>query len=187
MDRHLTLIVAVDRNWGIGYRGGLLTRVKGDMRHFRSYTEGKIVILGAKTLASFPGGRPLKNRRHIVLTHRTDFHPEGVLVAHSVEEALALLDKTPSLPDDSAVVIGGEAIYRQFLPYVKEAVVSRFDGEFPHDAVFPNLDRNPDWEIVSVGREQVAGPEDSHPGMTWRIVTYRQKAPAGADAPETPS
>lgn len=167
----LSTIVAVDQNWAIGYEGNLLVRVSDDLKNFRAYTMGKTVILGSKTLGTFPGGKPLKNRRNIVLSRRPDYSPEGAEVAHSVEEALALLSE-----DEEAVVIGGETVYRQFLPYCVEAVVSKFDAAFPHDAVFPNLDADPAWEIAETGEECVAAETDSRPGMVWRIVTYQRKS-----------
>ncbi len=166
----LSTIVAVDQNWAIGYQGNLLARVSDDLKNFRAYTTGKTVILGSKTLATFPGGKPLKNRRNIVLSRRLDYAPEGAEVAHSVEEALALLSE-----DEEAVVIGGETVYRQFLPYCFEAVVSKFDADFPHDAVFPDLGTDPSWEIAEIGEKRIATDTDSHPGMTWRIVTYRRR------------
>ncbi len=168
--KKLSAIVAVDQNWGIGYQGNLLARVSDDLKNFRVYTTGKTVILGSKTLATFPGGKPLKNRRNIVLSRRPDFAPEGAEVARSVEDALALLSD-----DEEAVVIGGETVYRQLLPYCNEVVVSRFDASFSYDAVFPNLDADPAWRIAEIGEARIAMDTDSHPGMTWRIVTYRRK------------
>ena len=167
---NLSAIVAVDASWGIGYEGNLLCRISDDLKNFRAYTTGKTVILGSKTLATFPGGRPLKNRRNIVLSRRPDFAPEGAEVARSVEEALALLAE-----DEEAVVIGGETVYRQFLPYCDTAVISKFDIDLPADAVFPNLDADPDWEVAEEGDPRTASETDSHPGLSWRIVTYKRR------------
>ncbi|MBQ4065275.1 MAG: dihydrofolate reductase [Clostridia bacterium] len=167
---HLSAIVAVDASWGIGNEGNLLCRVSDDLKNFRAYTTGKTVILGSKTLATFPGGRPLKNRRNIVLSRRPDFAPEGAEVSRSVEEALALLTE-----NEEAVVIGGETVYRQFLPYCDTAVVSKFDIDLPDDAVFPNLDTDPAWAIAEEGETRIAAEGDSHPGMKWRIVTYKRR------------
>jgi len=167
---NLSAIVAVDASWGIGNEGNLLCRVSDDLKNFRAYTTGKTVILGSKTLATFPGGRPLKNRRNIVLSRRPDFAPEGAEVARSVEEALALLTA-----NEEAVVIGGETVYRQFLPYCDTAVVSKFDIDLPDDAVFPNLDTDPAWDIAEEGETRIAAEGDSHPGMKWRIVTYKRR------------
>ena len=80
----MNLIAAADENWGIGKNGGLLAHISGDMKYFRETTKGKVVVMGRKTLESFPGGKPLKNRVNIVLTQNQDFAPEGVTVCHSI-------------------------------------------------------------------------------------------------------
>ena len=107
----LSAIVAVCDDWGIGCEGDMVVSNRADMRHFVACTKGCPVIMGRKTLLSFPGGRPLKNRRNIVLTRDEDFAPEGVDVVHSVDEALAAVADEPV-----AWVIGGGEVYRQILP-----------------------------------------------------------------------
>ena len=87
----MNLIVAVDEAWGIGRDGGLLTHLPGDMKYFRETTRGKIVVMGRKTLESFPDAKPLKNRVNIVLTQNRDYCPEGVTVCHDVNETLETL------------------------------------------------------------------------------------------------
>ena len=84
----MNLIAAADEAWGIGKDGGLLAHLPGDMKYFRETTQGKVVVMGRKTLESFPGGRPLKNRTNIVLTRNGAYQPEGVRVCRSREEAL---------------------------------------------------------------------------------------------------
>ena len=79
----MKLIVAVDNNWGIGYRGELLCRISADLKNFREETLGKTVILGSKTLSTFPGGRPLKNRRNIILSRNKELSIENAELAHS--------------------------------------------------------------------------------------------------------
>ena len=86
----MNLIVNVDKNWAIGYKGRLLVSIPEDMKFFRSETTGKVVVLGRKTLATFPGGLPLKNRTNIILTRNPDFTAKGAVVCHDVEEALLL-------------------------------------------------------------------------------------------------
>ena len=81
----MKLVVAVDKEWGIGYRGDLLARVRADLQHFRALTEGKVVILGSNTLATFPGGRVLKNRTNLVLHPEESYRPEGAVVLHSLD------------------------------------------------------------------------------------------------------
>lgn len=108
----MNLIAAADENWGIGKNGGLLAHISGDMKYFRETTKGKIVVMGRKTLESFPGGKPLKNRVNIVLTGNKDFVPEGVVICHSVEETL---EKLKEYPKEDVFIIGGGMIYKAFL------------------------------------------------------------------------
>ena len=166
----MELIVAVDRGWGIGNKGELLCRVSADLKNFRSLTTGKTVILGSKTLSTFPGGRPLKNRRNIILSRRTDYLVEGAEVAHSAEEVLSMLTE-----EEAAVVIGGESVYRLLLPYCNTAYVTKFEGDFEKDAFFPNLDADPAWQVVEVSTTFYAEETDSHPGMAWAIYRYERK------------
>ena len=103
----MNLIAAADENWGIGKNGGLLAHISGDMKYFRETTKGKVVVMGRKTLESFPGGKPLKNRVNIVLTQNQDFAPEGVTVCHSIEETLKTLKQYPK---EDVFIIGGGMI-----------------------------------------------------------------------------
>ncbi len=162
----LEAIVAVDRGWGIGNKGELLCRVRDDLRNFRAVTSGKTVILGSKTLATFPNGQPLKNRRNIILSRREDYTVEGAEVAHGLDEALNMLSE-----DENAVVIGGDSIYKLFLPYCDRIYVTKFDIELPADAFFPNLDEN-GWKIESESETFISTSDDSPAGMEWKIVTY---------------
>ena len=147
----MNLIVAVDKNWAIGCQNNLLVRIPADQRFFRETTTGKVVIMGRKTLESFPGGEPLKNRTNIVITRRPDYQKKGVLVAHSVEEALSMCK---DYADEDIYVIGGEQIYRQMLPYCNVAHVTKIDYAYQADAFFPNLDEDPDWEVAADSEEQ---------------------------------
>ena len=160
----LSAIVAVCDDWGIGLDGGMVVRNKEDMRHFVACTTGHPVIMGRRTLESFPGGRPLKNRRNIVLTRDTSFSREGVEVAHSVDEALAAVSE-----EDEAWVIGGDQVYRQLLPYCERAVVTRNHCVCRVDTWFPDLDGDPAWEVEGV-REGGVTPE----GVKYEFVTYRR-------------
>lgn len=147
----MKMIAAADRNWGIGKDGKLLVSIPADMKYFRSMTLGNAVIMGRKTLESFPGGRPLPGRLNIVLTSREDFQAEGVLAVHSVEEAV----KTARAIEDREVfVIGGGQVYEALLPYCDTAYVTRIDYVYEADTRFPDLDRDPEWELYSSGEEQ---------------------------------
>ncbi len=139
-------IAAADRNWAIGKDGHLLVHISPDLKNFRKETEGKIVILGRKTLATFPGGRPLKNRINIILSRNPDYTVDGGYVVHSKEELQELLEtEFPQYRGDDVVVIGGESIYRHLLPLCDTAVITRIEETFEADAWFPDLDQDPEW------------------------------------------
>ncbi len=156
-------IVAVDRNWAIGKDGELLVSIPEDMKFFRTMTKGKTVIMGRKTLESFPGGRPLKGRRNIVLTRQENIDLKGAERAASVEDALALVRCET---EDNVFVIGGSSVYDAFLPYCQKCYVTKIDHEFDADTRYPDLDRNADWEILEESENK------SWEGMNFRFVTY---------------
>ena len=169
----MKLVVAVDKEWGIGYNGGLLAAVKADLAHFKELTVGKTVILGSTTLKTFPGGKPLKNRKNIVLSRRADFCPEGATVLSSIE---ALLSYVKDHPQEEFVVIGGASVYKQLLPYCNTAYVTLFEENFRKDTYFPNLDTDPHWQCVSIGERQYScGETDTIDGMPYRFAEYRRK------------
>ncbi len=165
----MELIVAVDKNWGIGYKGELLCRVSADLKNFRALTTGKTVILGSKTLATFPGGRPLKNRKNIILSRNPAYYVEGAMIAHSAKEALSMIEQ-----DEDAVVIGGQSIYSLMLPYCDKATVTVFDRAFTADAFFPNLDEDGEWTLESESQAFTAEDTDSAPGMKYTFRVYRR-------------
>ena len=164
----MNLIVAVDKNWAIGNKGKLLVSIPSDMKFFREETsgEGKAVILGRKTLESFPGGRPLKNRLNVVLTKNQDFKAEGAVVVHSVEEALEVVKDYES---EKVYVIGGDTIYHQFLPYCNLAHVTKIDHAYEADAHFPNLDEMPEWTVTGESDEQ------TYFDLEYQFVRYERK------------
>ncbi len=165
----LSAIVAVCDDWGIGCEGDMVVSNRADMRHFVACTKGHPVIMGRKTLLSFPGGRPLKNRRNIVLTRDEGFAPEGVDVVHSVDEALA------AVADEPVVwVIGGGDVYRQFLPYCVEAEVTHSHCVHPVDTYFPDLDADPAWEIARRGGVATIASGEGDEGLDYEFVTYRR-------------
>lgn len=147
----MNLIVAVDKNWAIGCGNKLLVSIPQDMKFFRETTMGKVVVMGRKTLESFPGGQPLKKRTNIVITRDKNYSVKDAIVVHSVEEALEELKK---YNEEDIYVIGGESIYRQMLPYCKVAHVTKIDHAYEADTYFPNLDEMDEWEITGVSDEQ---------------------------------
>lgn len=147
----MNLIAAVDSNWAIGYQNKLLVSIPDDMKLFRNTTQGHVVVMGRKTLESFPNGRPLKNRVNVVLTSDKSYKVEGAIVVHNLEELDAELEKYDS---DEIYVIGGESIYRQLLDRCNRAYITKIEYEYQADAHFPNLDELPEWRMVSESEEQ---------------------------------
>lgn len=144
------LIVAVDRNWAIGKNNKLMWSIPGDMKFFRETTKGNIVIMGRKTLESFPQGQPLKDRVNIVITGNKRYRAKGAVVVHSLEEAAEEARKH----EGDVFVIGGESVYRAMLPYCTRAYITKIDHAFDADTYFPDLDRDPEWEMTEASEEQ---------------------------------
>lgn len=148
----MNIIVCVDAKWGIGYKNELLVRIPSDQKFFRETTTGKVVVMGRKTLDSFPQGKPLKNRTNIVITTNKELEKrDEEIYVNSVEECLELLK---NYNEDDIYIIGGASIYKQFLPYCSKALVTRVDREFSADTYFPDLDKDPEWKITKESDEQ---------------------------------
>ncbi len=147
----MILMTAVDRHWAIGRNNQLLVSIPHDQKRFRDMTLGKVIVMGRKTLESLPGGQPLYGRTNIVLTTNPDYRVKGAQVCCGVKECLCLLDQYP--PED-IYIIGGESIYRQFLPYCDQAEVTWIDFTYAADTYFPNLDQLPEWEMTDESDEQ---------------------------------
>lgn len=142
----MNLIVNVNEDWAIGAENELLNYIKGDMRLFRETTLDKIVIMGRKTLASFPNGEPLKNRANIVVTHNPSTLPPDCVGFSDMDKLLAYLS---TLPSEDLWVIGGAQIYDSLLPYCKFAKVTKVQNHADNaDTFFPNLDEFPSWDLV---------------------------------------
>ena len=161
----MNLIVAVDENWAIGYKNELLIRIPADMKMFRQETTGKVVVLGRKTLETFPNGQPLKNRTNIILSTKKDYQVKDAIVVHSIEE---LLEELKNYPSEDIYIIGGETAYRQMLPYCDVAHVTRIDRKYEADAFFPNLEEDGNWEITAESDEQ------SYFDTTYTFVKYER-------------
>ena len=147
----MNLIVAVDKNWAIGNGNKLLVSIPADMKFFRTTTTGKVVVMGRKTLESFPGGLPLKNRVNIVITRDKNYKAKDAVIVHSIEEALEEVKKYQS---EDVYVIGGDSIYRQMLPYCDKAHVTKIDFAYEADTFFPNLDEDAQWKVTERSEEQ---------------------------------
>ena len=157
----MNVIVAVDENWAIGRDGEQLLYLSADLKRFKALTMGHAVILGRKTMATFPGGRPLKGRRNLVLSRTEGFAPEGAEVYRDLDSLLA------EAPED-AFVVGGASVYQALLDRCDTAYVTKIQAAFPADCWFPDLDRRPEWRA-----EEESEPME-HEGVTFRYVTYRR-------------
>ena len=160
----MNLIAAVDKNWSIGYMGDLLYHIKEDMKFFKSKTDGKVVVMGRKTLESFPGSKPLKNRVNIVLSRHTH-KVEGAEFVKSVDE---LLEKIGEYNSDDVYVIGGAQIYSLLLPYCDTALITHVDAVADEaDAKLPVL--SPDeWKQTECSEEY------ENNGIKFRFTTYKR-------------
>ena len=147
----MNLIVAVDKNWGIGYQNKMLVSIPADMRFFRQETMGKIVVMGRKTYETFPGGQPLNGRTNIILTSDRNYKVKGAILVHSKEE---LLEKLKEFPSEEIYIIGGATIYEQLLEYCDVAHVTKIDYTYHADTFHPNLDKDPEWKVVAESDEQ---------------------------------
>ncbi|MGN0383236.1 MAG: dihydrofolate reductase [Eubacterium sp.] len=146
----MNLIVAVDKNWAIGYKGDLLISIPEDMKFFRETTMGKVCIMGKNTLESLPGGRPLKNRINIVIALEKDYKVDGATVVYSIEEALKEASRYNT---NDVYVIGGGSIYKQMLPYCDIAYVTYVDYAYAADTFLPNLDEMEEWTLAAESEE----------------------------------
>ncbi len=154
----MNAIVCVSKNWGIGRDGRLLFHISSDLRRFRVLTTGRTVILGRKTLLTFPHAKPLPNRRNVVLT-RGSLSIDGAETAHSADDALALAG-----PD--AVVIGGSSVYAALLDRCERVYVTKVDSLVEADCFFPDLDADPRWAV------EWEGDPLEEDGLRFRYVNY---------------
>lgn len=162
----MNIIVNVDNNWAIGNKNRLLVSIPNDMKFFRQETTGKVVVLGRKTLETFPQGQPLKNRTNIVLTRNKNFRAGDAVAVHSKEE---LLEELKNYPEEDIYVIGGASVYNLLLPYCNVAHVTKTDHEYEADTYFPNLDEDDQWVVTADSEEQ------TYFDIPYRFVKYERR------------
>lgn len=161
----MNLIAAVDENWGIGYKNNLLISIPQDMKFFRESTKEHVVVMGRKTLESFPGGNPLKKRTNIVLTGNRDYQKEGAIIVHDLQELKEELSKYNT---DEVFVIGGGSIYKLLLPLCTKAYITKIEKRFSADTYFPNLDADLQWTV------QEQSEHYEHEGVGFSFLTYKR-------------
>lgn len=147
----MNLIVAADKNWAIGRNQELLVRIPADMKNFSQMTTGNVIVMGRKTLESFPNGLPLPKRVNIVLTHQKDYDGHGAVVVHDMEELKKELGK---YEEEEIFIVGGQSIYTMFLPYCKNAYVTKLDYAYEADTWMPDLDQDENWVLKEMSEEQ---------------------------------
>lgn len=163
----MKLIVAVDKNWGIGKSNGLLFNLPEDMQFFKKVTTDKVVCMGYNTLLSFPGAKPLKNRVNIVLA------PDGVvrndcIVVHSLDELFKLLENYNT---DDVFVIGGGMFYHTMYPYCNEAYITKVEADGGATVFFENLDKLPNWSFCDIGESIISN------GLKITFTLYKNSTP----------
>jgi len=156
----MTLIAAVDKNWGIGHNGAPLFRIPADLRRFRALTMGHTLLMGRKTFDSLPGILP--GRAHVVLSRDMGFNPPGVTVLRSLDEARAFAQVHETF------LIGGGEIYAALLDDCDLALITRIDARREADAFLPDLDALPEWGMTH------EGPWQEEDGVRYKYCAYER-------------
>lgn len=161
MVNELIIIVAADEEYGIGINNTLPWHLPEDLTHFKNTTSGHPIIMGRKTFDSI--GRPLPNRRNIVVTNQATWQHDGVEVAHSINDATKLIG------DQKAFIIGGAQIYQSALPLVNKIMITKINHVFHCDAFFPAIDPTLWREVERHDHHSVNNNFD------YAFVTYQKK------------
>lgn len=162
----MNCIVVADQNWAIGKDNGLLVHLPGELKYYKEKTLGKVIIIGRKTLESFPGGKPLPGRTNIVLTGNPEYKNENCIVCCGLDE----LNRTVSDYDDEDIFVsGGAMIYDLMLDRCDKVFVTKIYDTFEADRYFRNMDEDEDflmtWESDPIEEN----------GLTYRFTLYERK------------
>ena len=158
----MNAIVAADRNWAIGKDNDLLVHLPGDLKYYKEKTIGKVIIVGQRTLESFPGSKPLTKRTNIVLSDDPAFARDDCIVCRTKEE---VLQKAAEYDPEDVFICGGASIHRLFLEDCDAFYVTKIDDAFEADTWFPDLDELGfvvDW----------SSPEQEENGVRYRFCRY---------------
>ncbi len=152
----MKMIVAADKNWGIGNKNTLLVRIPADQKRFQTMTLGKIIVMGRNTFESLPGKVGLYGRRNLVITHNPTYKAPGADVVHSFEEAMSYLDAclAKGYQSEDIFIIGGERVYRQFLPLCDTIYLTKIAYAYEADTYFPDLTKLSEWQLWDQSDEQ---------------------------------
>ena len=162
----INLIAAVDEGFGIGYNNDLLIKISEDLKYFKRLTLNNVVIMGRKTFESLPGREPLKKRENIIITRDRGYKVEGAVVCHGVAGALKVAESF----NKEVFVIGGETIYRQFLPYCQKAFITRIYHRFEADKYMPDFLSGGGWKVIEESEMR-----ETDGGIGYRFVVYSKE------------
>jgi dihydrofolate reductase len=155
----IKIIACLDANGGIGKDNRLLTHLPKDLKHFKETTKGHICVFGRKTFESLPR-RPLEGRKTVILTNNKNYTQTGCKVVHEIKD---ILDISKQL---DVYICGGAEVYKQFMPYADELIISQIEEEFDADTFFPEIDEKT-WFPYSC-----EGIEDK---INFDIIKYKRK------------
>lgn len=137
----ISIISAIASNGAIGKKNSLPWYLPADLKHFKEKTTGKTIVMGLNTFKSI--GKPLPNRKNVVLTTDTSFQFEGITVAHSIEEVLEMTKN-----DEEVMICGGASVYKQFLPLAEKLYLTYIHHDFEGDIFFPDFNKD-EWKETS--------------------------------------
>lgn len=166
----MNAIVAADMHKGIGKNADLLVHIKNDMKRFKELTEHHVVIMGRKTLESLPGGKPLKNRTNIIMTRNPDYHPEGCIVVHSIDNIKNEI--LGNFNSKDIFVIGGGEIYNLLLPLCDTIYMTYLDKVYNADTFFPSLP-NTEWTLENEDISDIFYDEEND--VRYNFMTYHRR------------
>ncbi len=162
----MKLIAAVNNNWGIGKGNDLLYDIPSDKKFFRNTTKNNIIVIGRKTLESFPSSKPLPYRTNVVLSGNKNYSAENIVLLNNAEDVIKYAKEHP---ETETFICGGEEIYKLFLPYCSEALITKIDDVCDAEKFMPNLDEDDNWELAATSENFFEG------GYNFCFCTYRNK------------
>lgn len=162
----MNVIAAVDNRWAIGKGNKLLVSIPADMKYFREMTTGHVVVMGRKTLESFPNKKPLPNRVNIVMTRDASYAADGAIIVHSEEE---LTEALAPYETKDIFVIGGQSIYDLLIDKCDVAYITKIDYVYDADAYFPNLDERTGWSVAEESEEQ------TYFDLAYKFMRYEKR------------
>ena len=172
----IATIVAVDQNWGIGYKGNLLCHLKDDLKRFKQITEGNIVVMGMTTYESLPK-KPLPNRTNVVITHQynapyKDEHGTIFMNMDCFKQYLIDYKIYEEVKGTSIYIIGGASIYKQLLSYCDFAFITKIHKAFKSDTYFPNIDNDSNWSKIGWSNKVT----DNDSNIVFQYYVYKNNA-----------